>query len=323
MFSRSAVCRTAVLFAAILLISAARGFFRMPDTGMPVIVFTFLTSALLTGVAPFSRRAGTAVILALYASAAQFLTAVTAVMPLLQIITSAVFAFFTFSTLSDRRAGCIVMITGYLALSAQPGFLPAAGRCMDIFAGVIIIAAVTSFPGMENGENITVFRQTSGVQWYRNILLAAELAAGNLLAQLLQLKQGVWVMLTILFISMSETTPESGKRLAVQRAAAVPAGIIAGGFLLETFCSIDYRFVYLVPVLGAAGFFILYNYGDFFIFSVVFMLTLTVFSDWMSGTYQPFHFKDTFISRSLSTLLGALLVIAAPPYPDHDAMETV
>ena len=113
-------------------------------------------------------------------------------------------------------------------------------------------------------------------------------------------------MLTTLFIRMSETPGSSGEKLAFQRIFAIPLGIIIGGFLLGTFYRIDYRFIWLLPFVGATGFFILYNYGNFFVFSIFFIITLTLFSDWQAGSAHPFHFWDNLLFRGLATFLGAL-----------------
>ena len=124
---------------------------------------------------------------------------------------------------------------------------------------------------------------------------------------MLQLKQGSWIMLTILFIRMCMSSASSGRKLALQRIFAIPIGVVVGGFLLGTFCRMDYRFVFLVPFVGALGFFVLYNYGDFFLFSIIFMAALTVASDWIAGPYQRINLWESFFARSISTGLGTLL----------------
>ena len=46
---------------------------------------------------------------------------------------------------------------------------------------------------------------------------------------------------------------------------------------------------------------------SFFLFSVVFMISMTLFSDWMNGPHQQFNFREDFVSRSAATLTGALI----------------
>lgn len=312
MFYVSAVNRSAVLLAAMLGMAALNGFLRMPDVNMPVFAFTFLSSALLADITPFARRMNIALLMALFSSLNQFLISGTHNWPVLQIIVSSLFAFFTFIYLPDLRAGCIVLITGFLSYSAPSAFLPAVGRSIDIFIGVIVIAAVTSLFNASGNISSASSGQLSPCPKYRSFLLAAALAAGNLISQMLRMKQGIWVMLTVLFISMSESQQTPGNKLAIQRIFAVPAGIISGGLLLDSFCRMDYRFVYIVPFLGAAGFFILYNYNDFFLFSVIFMVSLTVFADWTTGPYHRFHFWNALVSRSAAALLGAVIYLFFP-----------
>lgn len=322
MVSFSAVNRTVILLAALLLMAAVWGIGHIPDANFLMLTFTALTSALLVDVKPFSRRLQLAATWACYASAVQFLISVSGGAPFFQIILSATAAYFTFSTLSDSRAACIVMLTGYLAFSAHQGFLPAVGRCFDIFTGVAVIMAVTclSSGGEKKEHNVAlpVFRCSP----YQAMMLAAELGIGTAIYKTLQLQQGPWIMMTILFINMSKSPDSSGKKLAFQRIFAVPAGIIIGGFLLCSFFRIDYKFIWLLPFIGAAGFFLLYNFGNFFLFSIIFMVTLTVFSDWMTGPYHRFQFWDNFFSRSLSSLLGAVIELLLHQYRKTEIGKT-
>ena len=306
MFSTSAVQRTTVLLSAMLGMTAAWGFLRLPGANMLMVVFTFLTSAFLMDVSSFRRRLKMTVILSLYASAVQFLITVWTEFPLGQMIAATFSAYFVFSTLPDLRAGCIVMITGYLAFFAPCISEEAVSRSMDILIGGAVVMIVTTLCHARKTDQSQVTVSPSPVSRRRCFYLAAALGTGNLLFRLLQLQQGPWIMLTVLFITMAETPENPGKKLAFQRIFAVPAGILFGGFLLETFSRTDQRLVYLIPFLGAIGFFLLYDQGDFFLFSLFFMVTLTFFSDWMTGPYHRFHFWDILFSRTLSSFLGAI-----------------
>ena len=148
---------------------------------------------------------------------------------------------------------------------------------------------------------------------FHALILSAKLGIGTSIAEIVPLQQGKWIMLTTLFINMSKAPDAPGAPLAFKRIFAVPAGIIISGLLLGTFYRIDARFIWLLPFIGASGFFVLYNYGNFFLFSIIFMVTLTLFADWMAGAYHRFQFWDSFFSRSTATLLGALLEMFLTP----------
>ena len=303
MFSFPPFNRTVILLSAMLLMAALWDF--LPHANFLMVCFTFLTSALLLDQPSFTERLKHALVMASYASTAQFIIAITANFPFGQLILAAAFGFFTFLTLPDHRAGCIVMITGYLALFAPPGFLPGVSRCLDIFCGVLVVMAVTALGNAARAKSKAPAVSVP-FSFSEALELALLLGAGTFLFRALHLKQGPWIMLTMLFITMSRSPGNTAGKLAFQRIIAVPAGIILGGFLLGTFSIIDYRFVYLVPFIGAVGFWIFYNCGDFFLFSLIFMIALTIFSDWMAGPSQRYNFWEGFFSRSLSTLLGAL-----------------
>lgn len=313
MFSFTAFNRTVILLFALLIMALAWVIGRMPGDSLPVIVFTTLTSALLVDVRPFRTRLLTAVNMACHASVIQLLLSASQTFPWLLTLFSIVLSFFTFSTFADYRAGCVVMLSGYLAISAPSGVLPVLGRSIDIFAGVIVIMLVTTLGhSNSNEEKRTVF-PVCRYSLYQAVMLSAKLGIGTALAQILQLQQGAWIMLTIMFINMSKSPESAGRRLAFQRIFAVPAGIIAGGFLLGVFYNIDTRFIWLLPLIFASGFFVLYNYGDFFLFTVIFMISMTLFSDLAAGVYHRFNFWESFFSRSAATLLGALLELPKEP----------
>ena len=315
MVSFSAINRTAVLLLAVVFMALGWGVFRMPEANLLEVTFTSLVSALLADVSSFRSRFKLALLWGCYGSAAQFLISVSGGAPFLKILVSSLFAYFTFLTL-DRRAGCIVMLTGYLAFFAPSGFLPAAGRIFDLLVGVAVILIVTA---LGNGSAVKEKSFTSCPYSSRQALvIASELALGTFITELFQLRQGAWIMMTILFINMCKTPGVSEEKLALERILAVPAGIITGGLLLGTFYRIDQRLIWLLPFIGAAGFFILYSEGNFFLFSIIFMITLTLFADFLAGPYHKFHFWDSFFSRSFATLLGALPELFLNLVPENE-----
>ena len=320
MFSVSAFNRAVVLLSAILLLAVLWGFFRIPDANLLIVVWGALSSALLAGERSFSRRSRKALLLACYAAAWQFLISVSADWPFAQIILMTAMTCFSFLTLPDHHAGCIVMIVSSLAFFAPPGFSAAAGRCADIFAALPVVLAITAFDHTKEEKMSIPAEHYSHKQ---ALLLAAEIGIGTFIFKVLRLTQGPWIILTVFFIRMSETPELPGRKLAWQRIFAAPAGIIAGGFLLGTFFRIDARLVYLLPFIGAASFFVFYNYGNFFLFSIIFMITLTLFADWMSGTYGRFYFWDNFLSRTVSTLLGAFLELFLRRHPELEKEKAV
>ena len=306
MVSTSAVNRTAILLTAMLMMAALWGLGRIPEANLLMVVFTFLSSAVLCDISSFNERLRMALLMASLASAAQFLISVTDKFPALQAVVIMCLVCFSFAVLPDFRLGCIVMLTGCQAFAAPCGFIAAAGRCVDIFTGVLIIMAVTFCANTGNAQGKKIFSLHNPYSLSQILTVAMELGIGTLLLKMLNLKQGAWIMLTVLFIRMSETPGASGEKLAFQRIFAIPLGIMIGGFLLGTFYRIDYRFIWLLPFVGATGFFILYNYGNFFIFSIFFIMTLTFFSDWLAGSSHPFHFWDNLFFRGIATFLGAL-----------------
>ena len=131
MFSLQPFNRTVSLLSSMLLMGVLWGICRIPQANFLMVCFTFLSSALLVEIPSFNDRLKRAFSMALFASTAQFLIAISAEVLFWQLILSGMFAYFTFLFFSDHRAACIVMITGYLSLFAPAGFLPGISRSPD------------------------------------------------------------------------------------------------------------------------------------------------------------------------------------------------
>lgn len=307
MFVISAFTRTMVLLAAMLLMAGLWGFAFMPGANLLVVVFAFLSSALLVDLAPFGRRLQMILLLACYCAGIQLLISLAGESPLLQLVLALSATYFAFATLPDYRYGCMVMLVGFLSFFAPSGWEWDISRSVDILAGSVVVMAVTALGNAGTWGRPGNAPPSLRYSPYQSLILTAELGIGMVIYNVLQWSQGAWIMLTILFIRMCDTAGGATEKLVFQRMIAVPCGIVIGGFLLGTFCRIDTRFVYLVPFIGASGFFILYKYGSFFWFTIVFMITLTFFTDWMAGPYRQFYFWDSLAERSGATVLGALL----------------
>jgi len=305
MFSDLPFRRTIAMLSSALLMVMSWGYFRFPHGNMLMATFAFLTSSLVVEVEGFENKVKLTVTMAVFAAAAQFLVGITADTAILRPLAAAVTAFFSLAVLPNRAGSCVVMIIGYLACFAQGGVIPALDRGGGIFFGVIIVTVVTSLTGHKGEAAAFSSPFPIGVA----LLIAAELLLGHLAELFLQLKQGPWVMLTILFVYLAAQGGAAPEKLARSRIFSVPLGIFLGGWYMSCFCYFDYRFVYLVPFIGTLGFWVLYTYGNFFVFSVIFMMTFTIMVDWQTGDYHLFYLWELLFFRSLATLLGVILVL--------------
>ena len=121
--------------------------------------------------------------------------------------------------------------------------------------------------------------------------------------------QGIWIILTIIFIYMNRQPGTDNIRLARQRIFSVPAGILLGGIYSGSAVMLDYRLAYLMLLIGAVGFFMLYYRNDFFAFSLFFMFAFTVYADWMNGSLRGFNFGQLLLARTLATVIGVTVLL--------------
>jgi Kef-type K+ transport system membrane component KefB len=205
-----------------------------------------------------------------------------------------------------------------------------------IAAGFLISPNFTMLPTVVSQEDITVWANIGviflmfglGLEFNlkkiaevgKSAIITAELACGFIIFLLLKHEQAVWIMLTILFIHMAENPRAPLPDLVKRRIAATPIGILLGGAYLAAFGLVNYRASYIVPLTGTLGFFMLYLKNDYFLFTLLFMFTLTVFSDWMLGSYHRFHFTEILFIRSLATVIGGILLLCGKDLMEKEAV---
>ena len=83
--------------------------------------------------------------------------------------------------------------------------------------------------------------------------------------------------------------------------------------------SFDYRCVYLLPLIGALGFYFLFDRKSFFLFTLLFMTAFSMFADWATGDGRNFNFAELLFWRSAATGIGALLMFLYGKFSHSEA----
>ena len=303
--------KCSALLAAVLIMATAWSLLRLPGSNLQMVTFAFLSSAALCNTTGLNERIKQCIQIVGWAATIQFLFSITANYPLIRINISALCSFLTLIAIPDKSHSTIILLTALLALSAPSGFTAALNRSLDIvFAGIVVLAVTTlcnlfvhqdeSAPPAPAAPRYSI-RQAAAV--------TAEITIGFIISLLINHKQAVWIMLTTIFILMSESSQLPAAKIVPERIVATPLGILFAGIYLATLCNIDYRWCYIVPFTGTLGFFILYLKKDYSLFTFLFMFTVSVFNDWMLGTGKSFHFAEIMFVRSLATVIGGTLVL--------------
>ena len=313
--------KTSALLAAMLLMTAAWCFLHLPGASMQMATFAFLSSAALSNVPDLNSRIRRCIEMVCGTAAMQFFIGCTADYPLVRLIVCILCSFIILTIISDRQSAIIILLGGFLTLFTAPGVTASLNRALDLaFAGVAVLLVttlcnifVTPSAGTIQTERPYTLRQKS--------IITAELAAGFVISLFFKHEQSVWIMLTILFIHMAENPQTGAEQLTRERIAATPAGILLGGIYLAAFCSTNYRMIYVVPFAGTLSFFVLYLKNNYFLFTLLFMFTLTLFTDWMLGTGSRFHFTEIMFVRSIASVIGGLLLLCGKNFMQKDMIS--
>ena len=309
MLFKAVLKKCSALLAAMLIMAAAWWLLHLPGASMQMITFAFLSAAALCNIPQAKIRIQRCIQMVCCAAAAQFLIGITADHQFTRIIISAVISFYTLTLIKNRQSAVIILLITYLSFLSPPGFSDSLDRSVDIVFSGITVIAVTALGNIFVSD---IRSETANGKPYTSrqaAVFTAELTVGTIIFELAKHEQSAWIMLTILFIHMAETPRLKIPVLVKQRIAATIPGILLGGIYLAGFGNSDYRAIYIVPVTGTLSFFMLYLKNDYFIFTLLFMFTLTVFTDWTLGTCHRFHFNDILFVRSLAAITGGVLLL--------------
>ncbi len=299
--------RTFILTAAALAMMFIWAFLRMPDGNLLIAVFAFLSAVRLAELKTTELRLRVLAGMIIAAAVLQYIISATHIVIPLNILLPAAASYFILKNLPAASAHP-ALLTGFLAYTAPPGALAAANRVIDILiAGSV--ALTISYLAAGNGLLNSSDKPGASLSVREAFTGSLTILCAVFLYHFLSMKQGIWIILTIIFINLSRKPGECSSELIRQRIFSVPLGIMLGGMYSATAVSLDYRLAYLMILPGALGFFMLYYRHDFFSFSLFFMCAFTVYADWTTGTFREFHFLQLLSARSLATVIGAALLL--------------
>ena len=309
MMFETALKKSSALLAAMLIMAAAWSLLHLPGANLQMVTFAFLSATALCNVPDFNTRLNCCLQMVAASAAAQFVIGITANYPAARILIDLLITFFILIAIPEKQNAIIVLLVANLALFAPPGFSASLNRSMDIAVAGMVVLLVTTLNNFLVPPSPQTANQTNSFSLREAAIISAEVTTGFIIAQLFDHEQFYWIMLTILFIHLSATPKNPLPRLVKKRIAATPLGIFLGGFYLACFNTTGDRMIYIIPITGTLGFFMLYLKNDYFIFSLLFMFSLTLFSDWMLGTYQRYHFTELLVIRTLATVTGGILLL--------------
>lgn len=304
---QQALVRTLILLSGALSIAFLWAYSRMPQGNLLIVVFSSL-SAVKISEYPL-REKQLRVLAAITAGAVTMQFTVSAVnhCQLLDLFLPPLASYMLLRTLPPGTA-YLVLLTGFLAYPAPAGAWAALERSIDILIAAVVVMAVTlPWAGKQKKPALPV--PEAPLPRRQALLESLIIFCALFLCKLLAIPQGIWIVLTVIFIYMIRQPGESSQSLVRQRIFSVPAGILLGGIYSGSAVAMDYRLAYLMPLIGAGGFFMLYYRHNFFSFSLFFMFAFTIYADWMSGTFRAFNFAQFLLARTLATIIGAVILL--------------
>ena len=316
MLSDTVVKKTSALLMAILLMAIAWCFMRLPSSNFQMVTFAILSATALCNISSFNVRLKRCIQMICLTAILQFTISITANFPLIRVVISSLFSFIILLWIPNKRCAVTSLIAGFLALFAPAGLLAGLNRSIDIICSGLSVLLVTSLDNLSSDHT----PPTTEIPYTLKeaAVISIEIAIGFVIALLFKHEQANWIMLTSLFIHLSESPQSPLPTLAKHRIIATTLGILLAGLYLAGLVTNNYRMIYIIPVTGTLGFFLLYLKNDYFMFTFLFMFTMTLFSDWMLGNYNRFHFAELMFSRTLATAIGGILILSGKYFMKED-----
>ena len=294
------------LLTAALLMAFCWSFLRLPEGNLLMVAFCFLSASVMYGIPDGGRRFRLLVPMAFCAASLQFLIGICREEKWLLVFLPALTAAGILRFLPGKVAACSMCIVGYLAFFAPGSWLPAVDRAFGIMLGVPAVLLSTMIFHSYLPEKSGFYDRFGTPDSLR---LGFLLGIGTWLAETLRMGQGAWIMLTILFISQFSCLSGRYAEASLERIIATPLGLMLGGLYLMTLAFFDYRLICLLFPFGAFSFYLLNRNGDFFWFTVFFMMAFSIYADWSTGDIRRFHFAEMLVQRSVATLIGSVFII--------------
>ena len=307
--SKSALRHTCILFAAALVMLFLWAYLRLPDGNLLIITFTFLAASGCADLPSAESQTREIVRMTFCVIILQFTVSATAHVQLLNMLLPPLTGSVILKILPTASA-YPVMLSGFMAYPAASGIQAAAGRAADLLiAGAP--ALFISYSASRFQTPPSVLNRARHLPDHEVVTTTLAILAATFLYKFLSMPQGIWIILTVIFICMAQQPGERSIELVQQRIFSVPAGIILGGIYSGSAVMFNYHMVYLAPLIGAVGFFSLYYRHNFGEFSLYFMFAFTICADWLGGYRHGFHFWQLLAARSLATLIGAAVLLSA------------
>ena len=317
----AAMKKSSALLAAMLIMAAAWSLLHLPGANLQMVTFAFLSASALCNVPDFNTRLNRCLQMVAASAAAQFMIGITADYPAARILIDLLLTFFILIAIPEKPNAIIVLLVANLALFAPPGYSASLNRSMDIAMAGMAVLLVTTLNNVLIPPSLQTAKRPISCSFREAAVISAEVTIGFIIAQLFDHEQFYWIILTILFIHLSATPANPLPRLVKSRIAATPLGIFLGGLYLACFNTTGDRMIYIIPITGTLGFFMLYLRNDYFLFTLLFMFSLTLFTDWMLGTYHRYHFAEVLIIRTLATVTGGILLLCGKNLMQKEAVS--
>lgn len=298
----------AVLTGAALLAALAWLLFRLPDGNVMLATSALMIAALIYDIRDFPGRLSVIFWTCLLAAGMQFLFSVLGGWKFAILAVPALYGYAVLRLLPNRGSACIVLLIGHLGLSATPGWYPGVMRGIDFIATFFALLAAAAFIPLIHAPRRWHDAWTGAFPPADALRISVLTAFGTYLMAATKMPEGIWIPLTVMFLYLRGTRGDMGG-VILARIYGTFCGLLAGWLFLVLFAWFDFRTTYLLILLMGVGYFIQYYTGNYFVYTIFFMMGFCLYADILTPVNGALHFRELLCSRTLATAIGAFLTL--------------
>lgn len=298
-----------VLLTGVLLGAFSWFFYRLPHGNLMIVTCAMLCAASVYDVRDFKDRFRLTVQATFGAGVLQFIFGIFADDKFLLLIAGAFCSYYIMRMIRNHTIACVAVIVGHIGLISPGGFMASADRLIALLLFSLTASIISALLAGMIHSKLNYFPAYPGSYTRSEALkFTLMLLIGNFIMQATTMPESIWIPLTVAFVYYAKDRTPDMDGLLFLRLWGTFAGLFCGFLFMGCLTYFDYKMIYLMPFLGAFGFFILYYTRNYFVYTLFFMMAFCMYDDFITGELANAHLMQMVFSRTFATMLGVLLV---------------
>ncbi len=233
---------------------------------------------------------------------------------LLALIYVATVAYLLHKYLKNTISACSIMLAGLMNVG-YVSYINSADAAISLFVASLIIALLyIVFEKLFCWPSDMVIIPTvppldNGAVWRRTVMFTL----AYYLVEITGWEESFWITMSVGLACSGGNVGTELRQLAWQRGLLTPFGVLLAVAVMQGAVYFDYRFLYLVPLIGFSEFYVLNRTGNYPIYYFMFILMLTMNDTLLAGTGHFGNPVNYFFQAASCIFIGTAVILCVEP----------